>query len=90
MRNAEELKNQRDLSSAFMSGERIFGVRFRHNSHVRFSTEDGAAAEGWIVAVGPVEPEPIYTIERRDGGGDEEVPESKIELIFDPHEQQTT
>ena len=46
--------------------------------------------DGWIVAVGPLEPEPIYTVERGDGGGDEEVPESKIELISDAHEQQKT
>ena len=90
MRDPEDLKKQRDLGDAYMSGERIFGVRFRHNSHVRFSTDDQTVTDGWIVAVGPVDPEPIYTVERGDGGGDEEVPESKIDLIFDPHEDKAT
>jgi len=41
------------------------------------------------VSVGPIEPEPVYTVERCDGGGDEEVLESKLELILDPHENPT-
>ena len=90
MRDARDIKSERDLSNAFMAGERIFGIKFRHNSHVRFVNDDGAQAEGWIVGVGPIEPEPIYTIERSDGDADEEVPESKIELLFDPHERTKT
>jgi hypothetical protein len=90
MRDASEIKRQRDLSRAYVAGERVLGVRFRHNSHVRFSSEDGTPVEGWIVAVGPIEPEPIYTVERSDGGGDEEVLESKIEVLFEPHEPPKT
>jgi len=82
----ERIRNQK-LSKAYLSGERIFGVKFRHNSQVRFIDEDGNRAKGWIVAVGPIEPEPVYTVERADGEGDEEILESKIELIFDPHTQ---
>lgn len=81
----ERIKNQK-FSKAYLSGERIFGVKFRHNSQVSFLSDDDKKIQGWIVAVGPIEPEPIYTVERSDGEGDEEILESKIELIFDPHE----
>lgn len=75
------------MSNAFMAGGRINGVKFRHNSQVHFSADSGKLVEGWIVAVGPFEPEPIYTVERADGAGDEEVRESELALIFDPHEE---
>jgi hypothetical protein len=81
----DEIKKSRYLNAAFLAGERILGIKFRHNSYVAFRAKDGLRAEGWIVSVGPIEPEAIYTIERCDGGGDEEVAESKIELILDPH-----
>ncbi len=87
MSTLEEGKRQLKLSNAYMAGELILGVKYRHNSQVRFTDEEGEKAEGWVVGVGPAEPEPIYTIERSDGGGDEEVKQSEITLIFDPHEQ---
>ena len=44
----------------------------------------------WRVrCVVPLQPEPVYTVECSDGSGDEQVPESKIELILDPHESPT-
>jgi hypothetical protein len=86
MSTLEERKKQLKLSNAYLGGERIFGVKYRHNSHISFTDEIGVAIEGWIVGVGPIEPEPIYTIERADGGGDEEIKETLITLIFDPHE----
>ena len=87
MSKLEERKKQLELSNAYLSGEKIFGVKFRHNSHVSFVDEHGNKAEGWIVSVGPIEPEPVYTVERSDGQGDEKVLENKIELLFDPHEK---
>jgi hypothetical protein len=89
MPSPDEIKQRRKLNSAFLAGERILGIKFRHNSQVAFIGTDGIRCEGWIVGVGPVEPEPVYTIERCDGGGDEEVLESKLELIVDPHEHLT-
>ena len=86
MARAEDLRNRQRLSNAFLAGEKIFGIKFRHNSLVAFRNDAGERFEGWIVAVGPVDPEPLYTVERCDGGGDEEVVESRIELITDPHE----
>ena len=74
------------MGNAFLAGEKITGIKFRHNSHVRCVDADEVAFEGWIVSVGPFEPEPLYTIERGDGGGDEEVLEANITLIHDPHE----
>lgn len=89
MPTSDEIKTRRDLNNAYLAGERIFGVRFRHNSHVAFRDQDDLRVEGWIVSVGPIEPEPIYTIERCDGNGDEEVSESRIHLILDPHESKS-
>jgi hypothetical protein len=86
MPSPDEIKERRILNDAFLAGERILGIRFRHNSHVAFSGADGVRCEGWIVSVEPAKPEPIYTVECCDGSGDEEVLESKIELILDPHE----
>ena len=74
------------MGRAFLAGEKIAGISFRHNSHVKCEDSDGETFEGWIVSVGPFEPEPIYTIERSNGDGDEEVLESKVVLLYDPHE----
>lgn len=87
MSSADDRRRQLELSNAYLSGEKILGVKFCHNSHVRFIDAEGKKAEGWIVSVGPIEPIPIYTVERSDGHGDDEVPETNVELIFDPHEK---
>jgi len=86
MPTPEEIKERSRLNNAFLAGEKILGIKFRHNSHVAFVGEDGVRSEGWIVGVGPIEPEPVYTVERCDAGRDQEVLESKLELILDPHE----
>ncbi len=85
MSSVEDRKHHQDLSKRYLAGENILGVRFRHNSRVSYTDESGKVAEGWIVGVGPVEPEPVYTIERSDGSGAEEVRESVVKLLFDPH-----
>ena len=89
MPTLEEIKERSRLNKAFLGEEKILGINFRHNSHVAFVGEDGIRSEGWIVGVGPTEPEPVYTVECCDGSGDEDVLESKLELIFDPHENPT-
>ncbi|MCR9055411.1 MAG: hypothetical protein NXI26_26455 [bacterium] len=86
MTSIEDRKRELKLSNAFLGGERILGVKYRHNSQVTFSDADGSRVLGWIVSVGPVEPHPIYTVERTDGQGDVEIAESELELVFDPHE----
>ncbi len=85
MTTAEERIKQRDLSNAYISGELIFDVKYHHNSQIEF-TDDGQIVEGWIVGVGPIEPEPIYTIQRADGGQDEEILESMIKVLNNHHE----
>ena len=89
MPTPEEIKERSRLNNAFLAGEKILGIKFRHNSQVAFVGADRVRNEGWIVAVGPIEPEPVYTVERCDGGGDEEILESKLEIILDPHENPT-
>ena len=87
MTSIEERKRQLALSNAYLGGELILGVKYHHNSFVEFTDSRGKRTEGHIVSVGPVEPEPIYTVERNDGGPDEEVLESAIRVLFDPHEE---
>jgi hypothetical protein len=88
MGKCEDRKRKRELGNAYLSGERICGVKYRHNSHVSFRDTDGKSHEGWIVSVDPIAPEPIYAIEHIDGSGDQKVKESLIELIYDPHEKE--
>ena len=75
MPSPDQIKERLKLSNAFLEGERILGVKFRHNCHVAFFSADGVRYEGWIVSVEPLQPESIYTVECCDGSGDEEVPE---------------
>lgn len=89
MPTPEEIKERSRLNRAFLGGEKILGIKFRYNSLVAFVNVDGIRSEGWIVGVGPIEPEAIYTIECCDGSADEEVLESKLHLICDPHEDPT-
>jgi hypothetical protein len=89
MPSPDEIKERRKLSNAFLSGEKILGIKFRHNSHVAFLGADGVRCEGWIVSVEALQPQPIYTVECCDGSGDEQVPESNIELLLDSHESPT-
>lgn len=81
MPSLNEIKERRKLNDAFLAGEKILGIKFRHNSQVAFFCADGVRGKGWIVGVEPLQPEPIYTIECCDGSEDKEVPESKMELI---------
>lgn len=74
-------------SNAYLSGEKIAGIKYRHNSVISYVDDDGHKVEGWIVSVSPLEPIPIYTVERSDGQGDEEIPETSLKLVLDPHEE---
>jgi hypothetical protein len=76
--NIEERKKQANLNSAWLAGEKIEGLRFRHNSTVRVTLADGTTMTGWIVAASVDGPKPIYTVEAQDGSGDMECFESAI------------
>ena len=89
MPSPDQNKERLKLNNAYLAGEKIPGIKFRHNSRVAFIGADDVRCEGWIVGVEPLQPEPIYTIECCDGSEDEEVAESKLELILDPHEKPT-
>ena len=73
-----------ELLNAFLSGEKIAGIKFRHNSSVAFIRADGTRCLGWIVSLTLNGPEPVYTVECGDGSGDVDVLESKLELIAAP------
>jgi hypothetical protein len=76
--NLEERKKFAKLNSAWLEGEKIDGLLFRHNSTVRVTLADGTSMIGWIVAASFDGPEPIYTVEAEDGSGDIECLESAI------------
>ena len=86
MSTPHDVERRLRWANAYLAGERIAGVKFRHNSLVRFTDQHGDSSEGWTVTVRPSEPEPVYVVERADGAGDEEVSESLIELISDRDE----
>ena len=83
MSTSDEQLRQLELSNAYLRGEQLSGVKYRHNSTVSFIDDDGNEIKGWIVSVGPIEPTPIYTVERSDGHGDEEIAEPILNLIHD-------
>ncbi len=85
MSKADERRKQQKLSTAYVKGEKLPGIRFRHNSQVSFRDTAGKTVEGWIVGVDPGKSIPIYNIERCDHLPDEEVAESNLTLLFDPH-----
>lgn len=78
-------KEHKILNDAYLRGDLILGVKYRHNSHVKVTGENSDTISGWIVGVELQEPEPIYTIETEDGDPCFEASESKITLIHDPH-----
>jgi hypothetical protein len=75
----------RQLNEAFLHGELILGIKYRHNSQVSILDEDGERVTGWIVGVDTRGAEPIYTIEISGGDPNFEVKQSKIVLLHDPH-----
>lgn len=75
----------RHLNEAFLNGELILGIMYRHNSQVSILDEDGERVTGWIVGVDTRGSEPIYTIEISGGDPNYEVTQSEIVLLHDPH-----
>jgi len=72
-----------------LKGIKILGVKFSHNSHVSFFDFNEVKVNGWIVAVEQTNLGFLYTIEREDREPDEEVLESKLVLLSDPHENKS-
>ena len=78
-------KEHKRINDAFLGGELIFDIKYRHNSEVRVTYDEGNLVIGWIVGVDTNGPEPVYTIEIKGGDPNYEVKESGIELLHDPH-----
>jgi len=76
--NLEERKKHAKLNAAWRAGEKIEGLLFRYNITVQVTLPDGTTMTGWIVAASVDGPEPIYTVEAKDGSGDIECVESAI------------
>ena len=85
MTTLEEKLYQRKMSNRFLSGERLPGIMFRHNSKVKISMGNGEQVGGRVVSVELTESEPVYTVECEDRSPDIEVAESGIESMSDPH-----
>ena len=79
--NLEERKRVRRLNAAWIAGEKIDGLLFPYNCLVEAIMPDGAVKTGWIVAATLDGPEPMYTVEARDGSEDIECPESMLKLL---------
>lgn len=79
--NPEDRKRFAQLKRAWLSGEKIDDLQFRHNSMVEVTLSDGTTKTGWIVAASVDGPEPIYTVEGRHGSGDIECQESALKKV---------
>jgi len=79
--NPEDTKRFAQLNAAWLAGQKIDGLQFRHNSIVVATLPDGTTKTGWIVAASVDRLEPIYTVETQDGSGDIECPESTIKSV---------
>ena len=69
------------MKRAWLAGEKIDDLQFRHNSIVEVTLSDGTTKTGWIVAASVDGPGPIYTGEARDGSGDIECRESAFKKV---------
>jgi hypothetical protein len=82
--STEEQKGFARLNTAWLAGERVDGFKFLHNSIAELVLEDGTRKKGWIVALTPADPEPVYTLEAHDGSGDIRCPESALRALEEP------
>jgi hypothetical protein len=74
----EAKKKFAQLYAAWLAGAKVDGLQFLHNSIVEATLPDGTTKTGWIVTAMVSGPEPVYTVEARDGSGDVECPESAL------------
>ena len=79
--NSEDRKRFTQLNHAWLAGEKINGLQFRRNSVVEVTLPDGTTKTGWIVAASFDGPEPVYTVEARDGSGDIECRKSAVKKV---------
>ena len=74
----DERKQFARLNAAWRAGGRIDALRFQYNTLVSVTMPDGKTRDGWIVGASVDGPEPVYTVEAKDGSRDIECPESAI------------
>lgn len=79
--NPEDRKRFAKLNRAWLAGEKMEGLRFQYNSIVEVTLADGTTKAGWIVGASSDGPEPVYTVEARDGSGDIQCPESAVKEV---------
>jgi len=79
--NPEARKRFAKLNAAWLSGEKVDGLQFLHNSIAEVTLPDGTTKTGWIVAATVDGPEPVYTVEAQDGSGDIECAESALKSV---------
>jgi len=77
----ETRKRFAQLNAAWLAGAKVDGLQFLHNSIAEVTLPDGTTKTGWIVAATVNGPEPVYTLEARDGSGDVECPESVLRRV---------
>ena len=69
-RNPEAGERFAQRKVAWLSGEKVDGLSFLHNSIAEVTLPDGTTKIGWIVAATVDGPEPVYTVEAQDGSDD--------------------
>ena len=79
--NPEDRKRFAKLNRAWLAGEKISSLQFQYNSIVQVTLPDGTTKTGWIVGASVDGPEPVYTVEARDGSGDIECQESAVKKV---------
>lgn len=83
MSSEDQKKRFARLNAAWLSGERVEGLKFLHNSTAEALLPDGQRKRGWVVAATVTGSEPTYTLEAQDGTGDIECPESALRSVED-------
>jgi hypothetical protein len=67
-------------ANAFLAGELLPGVRFRHNDYVRITSGSHAGNLGSLISVDELGADPLLLIEL-ESGQDVKAPQSAVELV---------
>lgn len=79
MVNLKPLMNTLELNQAFLAGESIQGLRFRHNGYASVLSEPHAGLAGSLVSLLSLDLEAMFVIEL-EPGMDAEVTQNDIQL----------
>ncbi|HEX9953170.1 MAG TPA: hypothetical protein VGB53_15475 [Rubricoccaceae bacterium] len=70
--------DRREINALWFAEQLVPGVRFRLNDAVRIVSGPASGAEGSVISLDALEPEPTYLVEL-SGGADVRVPERALD-----------